>query len=48
MKFELVEAVMDLTKEAIEQAKEKGIEAEMLNAIRENVKFLLKYLDGDY
>ena len=47
IKFELAEAVVDLTKAAIAQAKEKGIEPEMLNAIRENVKFLLKYLDGE-
>ena len=37
-----------LTRKAINAAKEKDVEPEMLNAIRENLKFFLTYYRGDF
>ena len=41
MKDELIKAFEELTLRAIAEQKEKDIEPELLNAIRESVEFLL-------
>lgn len=48
VKIELIKMLADLTKTAIKQAKENGIEAGMLNAVRENIKFLIDCLNSDH
>lgn len=41
-KKDLLKLLADLTKIAVIQTKENGVDSEMLNAIRENIKFLIK------
>ena len=44
----LVNELAKLTGQAFKEAKEKGVEPEMLNAIRENLKFIITYSRGDF
>lgn len=44
----LVNELAKLTGRAFKEAKEKGVEPEMLNAIRENLKFIITYSRGDF
>ena len=41
----LIIDLIKLTKAAIQQAEEKGVEPEMLNAIRENIRLILNFCD---
>ena len=45
--IDLLKGLIQLTFKAINQAKEKNVEPEMLNAIRENILFLHRYFNGD-
>lgn len=42
---ELVKCLVRLTVKAMKQSEEKGVEADMLNAIRENILFLQRYFN---
>ncbi len=44
----LVNELAKLTEQAFKEAKEKGVEPEMLNAIRKNLKFIITYSRGDF
>jgi|GEM_PF-2994494 len=44
----LVEELAKITGKAFKEAKEKSVEPEMLNALRENIKFIITYSRGDF
>ena len=44
----LVEELAKLTGKTIKEAKEKSVEPEMLNALRENIQFIITYSRGDF
>ena len=44
-KCRIVRELSELNRQAVEHMKSNGVEANMLNAVRENMKFLFKCLD---
>ena len=44
----LVEELAKLTGKAFNEAKEKSVAPEMLNALRENIKFIITYSRGTF
>lgn len=44
----LVEELAKITGKAFKEAKEKGIEPEILNDLRENIKFIITCSRGDF